>query len=266
MQPLIKWTGSKRSQAKKIISYFPKNISCYFEPFLGSGAVLGVLSPQKATCGDISDPLIKLWVMVQSDPGLIYQEYKKRWNNLQKYGYKYYYKVREQFNKNKSPHDFLFLSRTCVNGLIRFNRKGEFNNSLHHSRKGMNPERLKKILYQWHPVIKDYQFFKKDYVALTRLARKGDLVYLDPPYFNTKNSYEEQIDFNKFIDYLKDLNKRGIKFVLSFDGTRGNKEFFADIPKTIYKRHVLINSGLSPFNKVQNKKIEQVFESLYLNY
>lgn len=266
MQPIIKWSGSKRSQAKKIIALFPKNINCYFEPFLGSGAILGNLSPKKAACGDISKPLIQLWNTIKKDPDIVYKEYKSRWNKLQKYKYKYFYKIRDRFNKNKSPHDFLFLTRTCVNGLIRFNNKGEFNNSFHHSRKGIEPERFKNILYQWSTKIKNYYFYNTDYEITTKKAKDGDFVYLDPPYLNTKSRYEKQIDLHQFVNYLRDLNSRGVKFALSFDGIRGEKTFFADIPKDIYKRHILINSGLSPFNKVQNKKIEQVFESLYLNY
>lgn len=266
LPPLIKWSGSKRTQAKEIVAYFPKKIRNYFEPFLGGGSVLGFFTPQKAICGDICYPLIELWKLTQTNPSVVAKEYKKRWVQLQDRGYLYYYEVRASFNKKKSSHDLLFLSRTCVNGLIRFNKNGEFNNSFHHSRKGIKPSSFEEIIYSWSKIIKNYSFLSTDYIELTKNAKKGDFIYLDPPYFNTKGRYFGGIDFNVFTDYLNDLNKRRIKFALSFDGLRGKKSFLVEIPKNIYKRHLLIHSGNASFNKVQNKKIESVYESLYLNY
>lgn len=264
--PLIKWSGSKRSQALEIVSFFPKKINTYFEPFLGGGAVLGTLSPLKAVCGDICEPLIEIWNLAKTNPKFLSKEYEKRWLRLQKEGYLYYYKTREYFNAKKSPLDLLFLSRTCVNGLIRFNRNGDFNNSFHLSRKGIQPFQFKEIIYSWSKIIKNYKFLNKDYRALIEHAVMGDFIYLDPPYFNTRGRYFGGIDFKKLLDYLEGLNKRRIKFALSFDGTRGDKTFIAEIPKSIYKRHLLLHSGNASFNKLQNNKIEPVYESLYLNF
>lgn len=264
--PLIKWAGSKRSQAEGIINNFPKKFGTYYEPFLGSGSILGSLSPQKAIVGDICGPLIDIWGKTQIDPQKLINEYSKRWYNLQKKGYKYYYEVRDNFNKTKSPDDLLFLSRTCVNGLIRFNQNGDFNNSLHHSRKGIDPKRFEKIILEWSAIVKNYKFFSKDYRELTKSATSGDFIYLDPPYLNTKGRYFGGIDVRAFFEYLQELNDRQIKFALSFDGLRGEKSYIAEVPKNLYKHHILIHSGDSTFNKVQNNKLESVFESLYMNY
>lgn len=265
-QSFIKWSGSKKSQAEQIISYFPKTFETYYEPFLGGGSILGALKPRKAVCGDICVSLIKLWKDVQKNPKLVANEYKKRWNELYKIGFKHFLKIRESFNKSKSTHDLLFLTRTCVNGLIRFNKKGEFNNSFHHSRKGMNPATLEKIIFNWSKIITGYKFYCKDYKTLTKNAKKGDLIYLDPPYFHTKGRYFGAINFKDFIKYLEELNKKGIKYILSFDGQRGDKSYTVQLPKKLYKRHIYLHSGNSTFRKVQDKKIEQVYESLYLNY
>jgi len=264
--PLIKWSGSKRSQAREIISYFPEKINTYFEPFLGGGSVLGTLSPSKAVCGDICASLIDIWNLAKMKPEFLSKEYEKRWSQLQQEGYLYYYKMRESFNKKQNPLDLLFISRTCVNGLIRFNRNGDFNNSFHHSRKGIQPFKFKKIIHNWSKIIRNYEFLTKDYRELTARAKKGDFIYMDPPYFNTRGRYFGVIDFEKFLNYLEGLNKRNIKFALSFDGKRGNKSFIAKIPKIIYKRHLLLHSGNASFNKLQNNKIESVYESLYLNF
>jgi len=264
--PLIKWAGSKRSQATDIISNFPTKYNIYYEPFLGSGSILGTLSPKKAVSGDICEALIDIWVETQKNPDKVISEYTKRWHALQDIGYQHYYEIRDHFNETKSPHDLLFLSRTCVNGLIRFNRSGGFNNSLHHSRKGIDPKRFEKIILEWSTIIKDYDFSSKDYRELTKDATSKDFIYLDPPYFNTKGRYFGGIDMDAFFRYLQELNDKGIKFALSFDGFRGEKSYLAEVPTNLYKHHILLHSGNSTFNKVQNNKVESVFESLYMNY
>lgn len=262
----IKWSGSKRSQAKEIVSFFPKDIETYYEPFLGSGAILGYLKPQKATCSDINRPLIKLWQTIKEKPVIVSNDYRKKWNLFQKYGHTYFYKIRDEFNKKQSPLDLLFLTRTCVNGLIRYNKKGEFNNSLHYTRKGINPDKLEKIINEWSEVINCHEFFNQSYEATTINIKGKDFVYLDPPYFNTGTRYFGSIDFVKFIEYLENLNSKGIRYALSYDGIRGEKSYTVPIPKHLYKRHIMLHSGNSTFKKVQDKKTEKVFESLYLNY
>lgn len=265
LQPLIKWSGSKQSQANFIASCIPDSFNTYYEPFLGGGAVLGVLQPRKAVCADINVPLITLWKLIQIKPNLVIKKYKENWNNLQR-DYNFFYKTREEFNTKGSPHDLLFLSRTCVNGLIRYNQRGKFNNSLHYTRRGVHPDRFEKIVTSWTQKIKNCRFLATDYHEATENAKRGDFVYLDPPYFNTRGRYFGTINFEAFLHYLADLNLRGIKFALSYDGLRADKNYMIEIPKSIYKRHLLIPFGNSTFRKVQDKKIEKVYESLYLNF
>jgi len=266
INPFIKWTGSKRSQAQEIISYFPKSINTYYEPFLGSGAILGHLKQEKAVCSDVNKPLMLLWQEVQNNPQKMATDYRNKWNALQKNGHTYFYRIRDDFNRQQSPLDFLFLTRTCVNGLIRYNNKGEFNNSLHHTRKGMHPDRLEKIILAWSDIIGGHEFHNQSYEITTKKAKVGDFVYLDPPYFNTGTRYFGAINFEDFIGFLESLNNKGVRYALSYDGQRGDKSYVVKLPKTLYKRHVMLHSGNSTFNKVQNGKVEKVYESLYLNY
>ena len=265
VQPIVKWSGSKRSQAENIIKEFG-NFNTYFEPFIGGGSILYYASPKgNSIGGDINLPLIELWKLVKNNPEEVYLEYKKKWEQLQIMGHEYFYTVRESFNKNYSPHSLLFLTRTCVNGLIRYNKNGEFNNSFHHSRKGINPERLKKIIFKWSEKIQSTTFLHGDYRETTKLAKEGDLVYLDPPYFSTKGRYFGTIDFDEFIKYLYDLKRRKVKFILSYDGIRGDNSYLVNIPKDLYKKHILLDSGSSTFLKVIDKKLEEVKESLYIS-
>lgn len=263
---MIKWSGSKRSQSDKIKSFFPEAFGTYYEPFIGGGSILYALSPEKSICGDICKPLIDLWIEIRDNPVALAEEYRVRWTRLQEEGYTAYYAIRDEFNREKSPYDLMFLSRTCVNGLIRFNDKGEFNNSLHYSRKGINPDTLERIILDWSQHIQNTVFMAEDYAVTTSTAKAGDIVYLDPPYFNTKGMYFGTIDFDRFLEYLKDLNSRGIKYMLSFDGKRGEEDYTVALPKDLYKRHEFLPSGNSTFKKVMDKETEKVFESLYLNF
>lgn len=265
MQPVIKWSGSKRSQANIIKSYVP-SFNTYYEPFIGGGSILYALHPQKAICGDIYEPLINLWNEIKNNPQQVADEYKKRWLKLQDLGEDFYYQIRKQFNQSHSIYDFLFLSRTCTNGLIRFNKKGEFNTSFHFSRKAINPSTLENIINDWSKQLQNTVFINGDYEYTTSNIKENDFVYLDPPYANTKGMYFGTIDYNKFFTFLETLNKKNVKFILSFNGKRGNTNKTFDVPKDLYKRHEYIKSGISSFNRTKQSKIINVQEYIYLNY
>ena len=146
-KPVIKWSGSKRSQAPTIIKNVP-NFEKYYEPFVGGGSIAYALAPQSGICGDAYSPLIEFWGKVKQEPNKLSESYAMQWQELQDDGHTVFNKVRDRFNLSPNAEDLLFLSRTCVNGLIRFNRNGEFNNALHHTRKGINPKTLHSIILQ----------------------------------------------------------------------------------------------------------------------
>ena len=262
---LIKWTGSKRVQAKTIIQYVPAH-SRYIEPFLGGGAVLYLLGKPGAVAGDIYNPLIELWMLIQSEPNTVIENYSNQWLCLQEESPDYYYNVRDRFNLNPNALDLNFLVRTCVNGIIRFNREGKFNNSFHLSRRGMAPERFAKSVKDWHSVIQGVTFTCQDYEDTLSGAKQGDFVYLDPPYAGNNMRYTSNLDVSRFLNQLEELNKKGVKWGLSFDGWRGTNDFSYPIPRDLYSQKILIPNGNSAIGKVLNGPVEQVRESLYLNY
>ena len=262
---LIKWTGSKRTQAYRISNEIPQH-KRYFEPFLGGGALLYLKAHPGAVAGDIYAPLIALWNLIQTEPESVIENYDRQWHILQENVPSYYYIVRDRFNSNPNPLDLNFLVRTCVNGIIRFNRAGEFNNSFHLSRKGMHPERFARVVLSWHKVIQGVEFICADYEKTISRARQGDFVYLDPPYAGNNMRYLNNLELDRFFGQLEKMNVNGIKWALSFDGERGNRDLSIPIPKSIYKRKLLFPSGYSPIGKVLNGPIEQVRESLYLNF
>ncbi|MDR0918798.1 MAG: Dam family site-specific DNA-(adenine-N6)-methyltransferase [Oscillospiraceae bacterium] len=262
--PVIKWSGSKRSQAAEIVKFFP-DFERYYEPFIGGGSVLRRLSPERAICGDLCEPLIDLYQFIVENPIALIEAYSEEWYRLKDKGQGVYYEIRRRFNKLYLPQDLLFLSRTCANGLIRFNRKGEFNNGFHITRDGIKPETLGKIILEWSEALKNVEFRRGDYRQTTADITDNDFVYLDPPYFATKGMYYGGFEFEDLCDYLEYLNSRGIKFALSYDGISGDKSRVVELPKELYKQHKLIKSGLSSFKRLQGN-VETVYESLYLNF
>lgn len=262
---LIKWTGSKRSQAKTIISYLPE-YNRYFEPFLGSGAVLYAVAKPGDMASDIYQPLVDLWKIVQDEPEIIISNYAEQWTKLQDDLPEYYYKVRERFNDSPNPFDLNFLLRTCVNGIVRFSAAGKFNNSFHLSRKGMSPRIFASNVTKWHSRIQGVKFICQDFVDSLAECKPGDFVYMDPPYLGSRQRYIRNIDAERFLKALETLNSRGIKWALSFDGKRGDKDLIVPIPEDLYRRHIMIENGNSAVGKVLNGPVEMVEESLYLNY
>jgi DNA adenine methylase len=269
ISPVIKWSGSKRSQALKLVSNFPE-CDTYYEPFLGGGSVLYVaintINPPNVIASDICKPLIELWKIIQEDPDKLAKSYQIYWDRLQMEGQKFFYDIRDRFNNEQRPEDLFFLTRTCVNGLIRFNRAGKFNNSFHHTRRGIHPGTLKEIILDWSKTVANVKFICSDYTKILSKASSSDFVYLDPPYFNTNGRYYGRIDYNKLINQLKYLNKKSVKYILSFDGYRGEKDYPTNLPENLFKRHWLIESGNSSFKKVMDHQSQMVLESVYLNF
>ena len=266
---LIKWSGSKRSQAEIIAGFFPSNrTGTYYEPFLGGGSVLyfGAQKFKNARASDLYAPLIEIWKSVKETPDDLKRTYASDWAELQEDFPDYFYKVRERFNVGKMGSDLLFLSRTCVNGIIRFNAKGEFNNALHLTRRGMQPSLFGRVVDRWSRVLGNTTFSVGDYAQILKTVRRDDFVYFDPPYANSHNRYVEDLDVGRFMGFLDELNSRGVKWALSFDGERGGEDFSYAVPKDLYVRRVRMNTGHSLVQKVLNGTQVNVVESLYLNY
>ncbi|MCC8117494.1 MAG: DNA adenine methylase [Bacteroidales bacterium] len=152
LQPVIKWFGSKRPVASELSKYFLP-ATTYYEPFVGGGAMMPFSQAPRGIANDIIPELVNLWLEIKNNPNKVALEYKLRWTQLQANGPDVFYSIREHFNSTRDCYDFLFITRTCVNGMIRYNRNGEFNNGFHLSRPGIDPQRLSTIINQWSHAI-----------------------------------------------------------------------------------------------------------------
>lgn len=271
-EPVIKWSGSKRSQAFDILGYFPYEIDTYYEPFCGGCSVLNRLmhsdiQVKHFVCSDLNNDLISLWNLIKDNPREISLYYSKLWNEINSIedieGKKHYFsEVRERFNREKNPLDFMFIMRTTTNGMPRYNSGGEFNNSYHVTRPGIAPETLEQIINSWSFFLnrKNVQFICCSYDEI--VTDRGDFLYLDPPYSNTKGMYFGKIDLSKLWEYLRNCK---CNYVLSFDGISGDVDNTANVPSDIYDKHIYLKSGNSSFKRVIGKSNNStVYESLYI--
>lgn len=272
-QPVIKWSGSKRSQATEIVSHFPKEIDTYYEPFVGGGSVMRVLlesdvKVNRIICSDLNSDLIELWNAIKERPNDVIEHYAFLWNMMninedKALKRKFFEDVRERYNKEHNPLDFMFIMRTTTNGMPRYNSKGEFNNSFHITRNGINPYTLLNIVTEWSKLLNDrnVEFKCHSYEEIT--PNDKDLCYCDPPYAGTKGMYFGGFDNTKFFEWLKGLK---CKWLLSYDGKSGKEDNTYDVPRDLYNEHLYVKSGNSSFKRVIGKsKDSVVYESLYLN-
>lgn len=271
-EPVIKWSGSKRSQAENILTYFPKEIDTYYEPFCGGASVLRRLlssdiKVNRYVCSDLNSGLIDLWNEIINNPERVSSYYNKLWNELNQDDDKqrkkeYFATVRERYNREHNPLDFMFIMRTTTNGMPRYNRDGEFNNSFHVTRNGIIPETLDKIIYEWSELLNKnkVEFMACSYDEIK--PKENDFVYLDPPYANTKGMYYGTIDYDKLWDWLRNLP---CKYALSFDGISGEEDNTWNVPKDVYSKHEYLLNGNSSFKRTIGKSNDSiVYESLYL--
>lgn len=262
---LVKWTGSKRSQAHAIHGAFPSHRR-YFEPFLGGGALLYLAAHPGACAGDVYRPLVELWRLVRDEPEAVIRDYSAQWARLQDALPGYFYEVRDRFNERGDPLDLGFLMRTCVNGIVRFNAEGRFNNSFHLSRRGMEPARFERIVRAWAGRLRGVELVSGDFEQTLGGARRGDFAYLDPPYAGNQQRYAADLDPDRLFRVLESMNRRGVKWALSFDGRRGDLDLTHPVPRGLFRRHLYLRSGLSAVKKVLAGDRDAVHESLYLNY
>lgn len=270
---IVKWTGSKSSQAEKIISHFPKQIRTYYEPFCGSCAVglqmlrTPEIRAEKYVFSDMDSNLIGLYKSVLENPKKVASYYTFLWKELSGKETvlektKYYNSVRKRFNELKNPLEFLFLLRTCANGLVRYNSLGEFNSPFHLTRNGIRPEKLEKLIIEWYELIKSNSVFFLNCSYKDICPEKEDFVYIDPPYQNTKGIYHKEFDSEEFFDWLRELP---CSCALSYDGIAGGDDFTVDVPDDLYDEHFYIESGNSSFRRLFRGKTDcNVSESLYI--
>lgn len=277
LEPVVKWSGSKRSQAAEIVRRFPREIDTYYEPFCGGASVLRrlLMTPsvkvRRYVCSDINWDLIGLWNEIKDNPDWLAKRYAEMWRELNADGdlerkKRYFNAVRDEFNETRNSDLFLFIMRTTTNGMPRYNARGDFNNSFHVTRNGIEPRELAEILRAWSVALNHHgvEFICRDYSETK--PQKDDFCYCDSPYAAVKGNsmYNGGIELSLYFDWLRKLKCR---WAFSFDGRAGGEDLTYEVPKELYVRHEYLASGNSSFRRViGNDRHAEVYESLYLNY
>jgi DNA adenine methylase len=270
---VIPYQGSKRKLAQDILSYMGFQIDTLYEPFVGSGAItLAAAENNKAkkfVVADKLEPLAELWKLIVSDPDRLTEEYSKLWNEQLADPAKYFRKVRDDYNRTKSPSDLLYLVARCVKNAVRFNGSGEFNQGPDNRRLGLKPEKLKREADLMSKLLKDrIEIFSGDFRQVISKATPNDLVYMDPPWQGTSGKrdsrYAYLLNLDELIKELDKLNKLNVPFMLSFDGTCGDKTYGTELPDFLQLQKVGLHAGRSSQATLLGRD-EVTIESLYIS-
>ncbi len=222
--PPIKCQGIK----SKLVPFIKRAVDWSFEgrwiePFMGSGVVGFNMTPRNAVFADSNPHLINFYNAIANGKldGLKVRNFLEQHGKLlSRCGQDYYYEVRERLNKTHEPLDFLFLNRCCFNGMIRFNRKGDFNIPFGHKPQRFSKGYITKIVNQVNYVHVmsrhfNWSFICQDFKETLKDISADDFVYCDPPYvgrhvdyFDSWNEENEQYLFEK-------LSQSPCKFILS---------------------------------------------------
>lgn len=197
--PFLKWAGGKRWLVSEYRDIFPRNYNNYIEPFLGSAAVFFSLNPDKAILSDKNSWLIDTYIAIQQDWKKILVHLKKHHNAHSK---EYYYKIRSQKTRNiyTSAAKFIYLNRTCWNGLFRVNQKGMFNVPIGTKTKVlMETDNFHKISTR----LSNVQLLNEDFEKIIDRAKKYDLIFVDPPY-TVKHDNNGFIKYNEVLFQWED--------------------------------------------------------------
>jgi len=237
--PFLKWAGGKRWLVSAWPKIFPEKYNRYIEPFLGSAAVFFYLRPDNAILSDCNANLINVYRAIQCDWERVvrYLEYHDK-----KHSEKYYYSIRSMAFRceYKEAARFIYLNRTCWNGLYRVNLKGRFNVPIGTKTKVIldtdDFEKISKSLGSVELLVSDFE-------DVIDRSKDGDLLFVDPPYTVTHNyngfiKYNEELfsrdDQYRLRDCLVSAVDRGVKVI----STNADHDFI----RKLYKEDFFLNS------------------------
>lgn len=269
----IPYQGSKRVLAQRILSLFPKEKVRLFEPFAGSAAVsIAAIANGKVksvVLNDTNEPLMLLWKRIIEEPDSLLSTYEHLWNAQMGNERKYYDHVRDEFNKTHDPDRLFYLLARCVKASVRYNIKGEFNQSPDNRRKGAKPDTMAKHVYGASRLLRGITFVRYgDFRKAVVDATPKDVIYMDPPYQGVcgrrDNRYFEVLPFEEFVTALEEMNRKRLSFIISYDGRTGEKYYGEMLPEDLNLAHIEVEAGVSSQATLLGR-IAQTVESLYVS-
>ncbi|MBW3002483.1 DNA adenine methylase [Candidatus Woesearchaeota archaeon] len=261
----VKWAGGKLQLIEQFKPFFPKEIKRYFEPFVGSGAVafyvIQKYQPKETVLSDINDELITAFNAIKTDAEQLINKLKEHKKKHLKQSKEYYYQIRQmdpaKLTKLEKAARFIYLNKTCFNGLYRVNSKGQFNVPMGSYK---NPDIIQADkLRLISKLLKKVKTKKMSFEKVIKLAKKGDFIYFDPPYYPlkkgksfttyTKNKFLEN-EQKELANIFRILDKKGCKVMLSNSDTAFIKKLYKKYNIHIVKASRPINSNGSNRGKI----------------
>ena len=274
-KPFVKWAGGKRQLIPILNENLPKTFGTYYEPFIGGGAllfhILAERDGQKCSISDLNSDLVLAYTTIRNRIDELIASLKNHEKDYQKDSKSYYYSVRESNPRSEieKTSRLLFLNRTCFNGLYRVNSKGKFNVPLgrYTNPNIVNEDNLRSVsaILQASKV----SIKCRDFEAVLRDAKKGDLVYFDPPYqpvSDTANftSYTNKDftdrDLERLADLCNKLDEKGCRVLLSNSDSKQVSDMFSTKSWKVNK--IQANRSINS----NSKKRTGHFELLIKNY
>lgn len=272
---LLKWVGNKQKFASEITRYFPSSFNNYIEPFLGSGAILATVAPKNGLGSDAFLPLIEIWKMLKSDPEELIKWYADRRNQIEeKSKEEVYEQVKTSYNRNPNGADFLFLSRACYGGIVRFRKADGYMSTPCGVHTPIPVAKFVQRVHEWHDRVKHVDFQHIDYKEAFSQAKRGDLIYCDPPYSHSQSILYGAQGF-KLEELFIEIDKaksRGVRIALSIDGHKKSGNLLCDlpIPTGLFEQEEFIELGRSMLRRFQMEgqtlEKEHVSDRLLLTY
>jgi DNA adenine methylase len=243
----LKWNGGKRAILGELLERTPKSFNRYFEPFLGGGALFfNMPKGHKCLLSDINEPLINCYLQVRDNlESLIFRlEKHKIEHSLEKF--KFHSKNFDYGYPVERASSFLYLNRVGFNGIYRLNSKGDFDSGLGHSGLVISPDIIDEVTLRACSEILKNEDTTLDAHPYTEIKpQMNDFVFLDPPYFDTPNRYYNIVwtrkDHLKFSFFVRELDKKGVKFMLCNSDT----EFICSLYKDFSVEKISVQRGLN---------------------
>ena len=271
--PPIKIQGIKT----KLVSWIAENVKIndntrWVEPFLGSGVVGFNIAKKNALFADSNPHTINFYKQLQNreiTSSIVKEFLYKEGKILSEKGQEHYNYVRERFNSEHNPIDFLFLNRSCFNGMIRFNRKFKFNVPYGHKPNRFAQAYITKIVNQIKYL--EFAFSKNNWVfvcqsyekTLSNLT-KNDFIYCDPPYIGRHVDYYDSWDEKNELNLHSRLTKSKSNFMLS---TWDNNEYRTnEYLTTIWKDCYKLNKEHFYHIGAKESNRKPMIEALIINY
>lgn len=258
LKPIVKWIGGKNKISKKILQEFPCEFNKYFEPFAG-GACIGLKVQQSVPkyFSDINSKLINCYNTVKNDVEALILELdcvEKYVNTKGRFQI-----IREEFNEGDSrgssdielAAQFIYLNKCCFNGMYRENKSGKFN--VPFGKMGNPVICDSELLRNVSKFLQNVDISCCDYTSIK--PEEGDLVYFDPPYFDTFSEYSSggfsSVDHITLKNFVDTLTARGVLVILSNSSTDFIKELYSDYQQIIIETNYSVSAKRSGRSKVQ---------------